>query len=115
MNDITTQYYKFVIDNQSSFIVETTEPTIRGGRAVAGGGRLVENAQVNFEQIISRIPDFINPLRDQIVKGIPQTESVKVEFGFKISGELGIIVAKSQAEANFKVTFVWKGTKAETA
>ena len=115
MAEATTRYYKFVLDSQNSFVVETTEPPVRGARPVAGGGQLVERAQGSFEEMIAKIPAIIAPIRDQIIKGIPETDTVQVELGFKISGEFEIIVAKTQAEANFKVSFVWKGAKANSA
>jgi hypothetical protein len=33
-----------------------------------------------------------------------------VQFGLKVGGETGVIVAKGTAEANFTITLAWKHT-----
>jgi hypothetical protein len=111
MSDIATRYYEFVLDGDRRVIVESAEPFASGGAPVAAG-RVVERAKQSFQELVSRIPEIIEPIYTQVAQSIPKTEEVKVEFGFKVSGDLGIIIAKTQAEANFKITFTWKGAKA---
>lgn len=41
-------------------------------------------------------------------------ESIGLEFGLKVGGETGVILAKGTAEVNFKVVVEWKRSPAET-
>ena len=115
MADTRTRYYEFSLDEKSKVIVETEEPVARGGSAVAAKGQLVEDTRKTFAETVAKIPAIINPIREQIAKSVSSADSVQIEFGLKLSGEFGIIVAKSQAEANFKISFVWKGADAGAA
>ena len=107
MADFTVRYYKFDLGEKGSVLVETEEPRKAGGGPV-GAANVVEKAKENFESLISQIPAIVEPIAAKLAATLPSTDQVTVELGFKMSGELGLIVAKTQAEANLKVSLVWK-------
>jgi len=47
-----------------------------------------------------------------VLREMPPGE-MTVEFGVKMGGETGVIIAKGAAEVNFKVTMSWRAGKPE--
>ena len=48
---------------------------------------------------------MLRTVKDKLVTAAP--EHFTVEFGVKLGGETGIIVAKGTAEVNLKITMTW--------
>jgi hypothetical protein len=47
----------------------------------------------------------LRTLKDKLVASAP--EHFTVEFGVKLGGETGVILAKGTAEVNLKITMTW--------
>jgi hypothetical protein len=72
------------------------------------GESVVGRARVTLEKVL----DDLRPSLERVlatVKGLSPTEAT-VQFGLKVGGETGVIVAKGTAEANFTITLAWKHT-----
>ncbi|WP_410582709.1 CU044_2847 family protein [Amycolatopsis sp. lyj-108] len=62
-------------------------------------------AQTSLEAALNQVkPSLVKVAA--LVKELAPSET-KLEFGLKMGGETGVIVAKGTAEANFKLTLVW--------
>jgi hypothetical protein len=48
---------------------------------------------------------MLRTVKDQLMASMP--DHFTVEFGVKLGGETGIILAKGTAEVNLKVTMIW--------
>ena len=105
---MTSQLYNFTLGSGQHVIVEVESSTAApGGQAVAVAGR-IQDAKHSMEALLSVIPEIVTPVYEAIQKSISTPQELKLEIGFKLSGELGIVIAKTQTEGNFKVTASWK-------
>jgi len=103
---MATQLYQFTTDSGKPVIVEIETSVPAGGRPVAGGNRL-EDAKHSIRDLLSIVPDILTPVYDGLVNQISAPKEIKLEIGFKLSGELGVIIAETQTEGNLKVTATW--------
>ena len=70
-------------------------------------GQLVAKAQVTLEQALIKLKPPLQKVM-HVLKELGPDEA-EVEFGLKIGGETGVIIAKGTAEVNFVIRMSWKG------
>lgn len=68
-------------------------------------GKVAARAQVTLEEALSRLKPSLCKVVDLLKELSP--DRTAVEFGLKLGGETGAIIAKGTAEVNFKVTMSW--------
>jgi hypothetical protein len=74
----------------------------------AAGGRPVAIAEETLAQSADKIKSVAGTLLSRL-RDLPEGPSeIEVEFGIKMGGESGVIVASSTLEANFAVVLRWK-------
>ena len=97
---------KIRLDEQTTFYAEVEEMP-------AGLHRAAVSPSDTAKQVAATVTEGLVSLRPVIQK-VMETfrdlgpEECQVEFGLKISGEVGIFVSKGGAEAQIKVTMKWK-------
>jgi Trypsin-co-occurring domain 1 len=69
-------------------------------------GEVAGKAQISLAEAFRRLEPSLEKLV-QLLKALAPDEST-VEFGLKIGGETGVIIAKGTAEVNFVVRLSWK-------
>jgi hypothetical protein len=79
-------------------VLATDEP----GRAIAKASGTLDDALARLRPTLKRIVGTLNDLAPR------ETE---VEFGLKIGGETGFIIAKGTAEVNFVIRMHWQAEK----
>ena len=99
-----SQLVEFPLARGGTVRVEVEEVGIaRAGRA----GEVVAVAQQTLEKAL----DPIRPIAEGILAKLHDLaetpDRVSVEFGVKLSAEVGVIVARGTAEANFTVQLEW--------
>jgi hypothetical protein len=57
----------------------------------------LEEIRPGLEAVVNRVREFAN-----------RPDEATVEFGLKLGGQTGIVVARGTAEVNFVVTLTWK-------
>jgi hypothetical protein len=62
--------------------------------------------RISFDEALNQLKPSLEKVAG-LVRTLTPTEA-SVEFGLKMGGETGVIVAKGNAEANFKLSLVWK-------
>jgi len=72
------------------------------GKAAARARRALDEVLLELAPSLRRILDGLRSLSPQ---------DTTVEFGIKMGGETGVIIAKGTAEVNFKVTMTWRGAE----
>ncbi|MEO0980711.1 MAG: CU044_2847 family protein [Pseudomonadota bacterium] len=96
---------EFTVDGKPVMVeVEETnvsEPTFQRFAASGGPPRTMEEA------IDSTLP-AANLLLQRIVALPNRPKAVEVEFGVKLSGKVGALIASTALEGNFKVKLTWK-------
>jgi hypothetical protein len=69
-------------------------------------GQIAARAQVTLEEALGKL----KPSLDKVVHLLKEMapDETEVEFGLKIGGETGVIIAKGTAEVNFTIRMSWK-------
>ena len=69
-------------------------------------GKVIVRAQVTLEEALEKLKPSLHKVV-HLLKDLSPDQTV-VEFGLKVGGETGVIIAKGTAEVNFKVTMSWE-------
>jgi Trypsin-co-occurring domain 1 len=69
-------------------------------------GKIADRAQVTLEEALDKLKPSLRKVV-HMLKELSPDETV-VEFGLKMGGETGVIIAKGTAEVNFTVRMSWK-------
>jgi hypothetical protein len=82
-----------------------TNGVVRRGLAPA---ELVTRADETVEAAFARVKPAASALVDGLRGMADAPDEVQVTFGIRLSGEMGAVIAKTSAEANFEVVLRWK-------
>jgi Trypsin-co-occurring domain 1 len=104
---MATQLVAISIGSNRTVVVETEDPRADRAGAVARGD-VITHAKQTFENFVAEVADIVEPLQQSLREKVAEAHEITIELGVKLSAELGVIVAKSQAEANFKISVTWK-------
>lgn len=69
-------------------------------------GQIAAKAQVTLEQALAKLKPSLQKIMHTLKELSP--DETEVEFGLKIGGETGVIIAKGTAEVNFTIRMSWK-------
>jgi hypothetical protein len=88
-------------------LVESDQRDIPGGLALASPdpGHAAAVASRSLSASLEHLEPVLRTVRDKLIASAP--EHFSVEFGVKLGGETGIILAKGTAEVNLKITMTW--------
>ncbi|MFM0504301.1 CU044_2847 family protein [Paraburkholderia caffeinilytica] len=108
---IAMKVAQFKLDDGQSVLVEIDSTLESGTTAPASSEGPWVKAKTTFNDAMKAV----QPLVEQAAKSLEamqvKPESYEVEFGVKLSASLGMVVAKGESEANFKIKMVWKTAK----
>ena len=68
-------------------------------------GEAAARAARSLADSLEQLEPMLRTVKDRLVASMP--DHFTVEFGVKLGGETGIILAKGTAEVNLKVTMTW--------
>jgi Trypsin-co-occurring domain 1 len=68
-------------------------------------GQAAARATRSLSEALEQLEPMLRTVKDRLVACTP--DHFTVEFGVKLGGETGIILAKGTAEVNLKVTMTW--------
>lgn len=74
-------------------------------------GIIVDRAKVSLDEALTKLKPSLQRIARTLKELSP--DEAEVEFGLKIGGETGVIVAKGTAEVNFVVRITWKSASQE--
>jgi hypothetical protein len=88
-------------------LFEADRADIAGGLTLASPqpGQAAAKAARSLSESLEQLEPVLRSVKDKLVEAAP--EHFTVEFGVKLGGETGIIVAKGTAEVNLKITMTW--------
>jgi hypothetical protein len=98
VGDVVGDVVVFEVDRSEvpdDLVLASVEP----GKVAARARMTLEGALANLKPSLAKV---VGVLRDMA------PGEVTLEFGMKMGGETGVIIAKGTAEVNFKVTMSWK-------
>jgi Trypsin-co-occurring domain 1 len=93
---------KFIIAEADKFDIPGEEVVLAAPEA----GKAIAQIPNKLEAGLRAIRPAVGELMEALKGAGPET--ISVEFGVKIGGETGVILAKGTAEVNFKVVMEWK-------
>lgn len=103
-----SELVEYELADGSRLLVEVDEasagPVMRGGR----GEDLVTKAEGTLEQALHRIGPATAAAFEQLRQVANPPDEIEIEFGIKLSADLGAIVARTGGEANFQITLRWR-------
>lgn len=93
--------------SEDVLVVEVDRGEVSGDLVLASAepGEVAARAQVTLEEALTRLKPSLHKVVG-LLKELSPDQTV-VEFGLKVGGETGMIIAKGTAEVNFKVTMSW--------
>lgn len=74
--------------------------------ATPGVRDVVDKATETLESAVGKVTPALGTITEQLRKLSP--DEVEVEFGFVLSAEHGVVIAKASGEIHFNVTLTWK-------
>ena len=77
--------------------------------ASAAQGRVIDRTRSTLEEALENLRPSLNKIVDVLRRMSP--DEMGVEFGLKVGGETGLIIAKGTAEVNFVVRLSWKSSE----
>jgi hypothetical protein len=100
------------VDGGTRLLVEADPELILGGGptlAAPEAGRAAASATRSLEASLEQLDPLLHAVREKLRAAAP--ERFSVEFGVKIGGETGLILAKGTAEVNLKITMTWEAAQ----
>ena len=98
------RYYSFTAEG-GDVIVESKDMAPGTGPVSTGGS--VSKSDQSFNDVMGQLDRLLPGLKSQVRDKLSDASEVKVEFGVKLAGKLGIVIASSDVEANFKIFVTW--------
>jgi hypothetical protein len=95
---------RYQVGDGSSVLVEVDEDTY-GVEEVSRTSDGVLKAGQTLESALGSVRDAAKAALDALTKLSPET--LEVEFGIKLAGEAGALIAKTSAEGHFTVRLSW--------
>lgn len=92
--------------------VEGQEPGTLQRSALPGGDKIVQAAD-SFEDALAKVVPAAEKLLEKLRK--LQPDSAEIEFGVKLSGQLGGVFAKTAGEGQITVRLSWASIGADQA
>jgi hypothetical protein len=101
-----TTVVEMPLESGSTILVEVTDDEQRLQR-VGRAGTVVRESAETLEQALRRVKPAVAAVLGQVRDLATPPDTVKVEFGVKLTAEAGVVIAKATSEANFKLSLEW--------
>jgi hypothetical protein len=106
---------EFPLQEGGTILVEVEQFEPEEGEVLATRpGEVVATAAQTFEHALEKLKPAANTIVAKLRGLSDPPDEIEVEFGLKLSAEVGAVVASAGAEANYKVTLNWKRQKSKT-
>ncbi len=102
-----SQLVKMDLADGGSVLVETSEvdggPVTRGGRTED----MVTSAGATLESALDQLGPVVKGVVSKLREAADWPDEVSVEFAIRLSADANVIIARSTAEANFRILLHW--------
>jgi hypothetical protein len=106
---------EFPLDAGGTVLVDVDDAARIGAvRRGLAPSELITRADQSVEAAFARIKPAAAALVADLRSVADPPDQIEVTFGIKLSGELGAVIAKTAAEANFSVRLSWSRPKASS-
>ena len=95
-------------DSHEILVVEVDRDEVPEGLVLASAapGKVTDRARVSLEEALEKLKPALGKIVHMLKEISP--DETGLEFGLKVGGETGVIIAKGTAEVNFTVRISWK-------
>jgi|SRR5215471_7943087 len=96
------------VGSDEVLVLEADRSEVAGDLVLASPepGKVADRARISLEEALKGLKPSLQKI-SHLLKELSPDETV-LEFGLKIGGETGVIIAKGTAEVNFTVRMSWK-------
>jgi hypothetical protein len=110
------RYVQYINADGSAILVEVEDETaaaLTGTRVPAGGtvDKKIEVAGESLQHALGPIKTVVQSVINEIASLTQLPEEVTVEFGIKLAGTVGVVLASGSAEANLTLTMTWRADR----
>jgi hypothetical protein len=101
-------YLLGVVDGDGLLVFEADRGEIADDLVLASTdepGKVADRARITLEEALGKLKPSLSKIIHTLKEISP--DNATVEFGLKIGGETGIVIAKGSAEVNFVVRMSW--------
>lgn len=95
-------------DGEGTAVFEVDGDLLGSDLELAADDGVVARAQTSLRQALARVRPALSQVCETVQELKP--DEMEIQFGLKIGGESGVIIAKGTTEVNFAVRVVWKRT-----
>jgi len=99
---------EFPLEGGGSVLVEVESTSADQLIPASLPGDVATKVAITFESALDKIRPAVGAIISKLRGLVDAPDEVAVEFGIKLSGAAGAIIASANAEANFKVNLTWK-------
>ncbi|RDG37258.1 CU044_2847 family protein [Streptomyces corynorhini] len=93
-------------DGEGTAVFEVDSGLAGSDLELAAGDGMVARAETSLREALDRVRPALAQVSETVRELRP--DETEIQFGLKIGGESGVIIAKGTAEVNFAVRVVWK-------
>ncbi|MCW2540314.1 MAG: hypothetical protein JWN95_2039 [Frankiales bacterium] len=105
---------KVPLDDGDYVVVEADRSDVKGGTTLAATpGQTVAQASRTLAASLDDLQPMLRTIKQKLAAAGP--DEFNVQFGVKLGGETGIIIAKGSAEVNLTISMSWRGQPAPAA
>jgi hypothetical protein len=97
-----------------NLLVEVAEDDVAAVERVGRPGQIVARTTETLEDALGRIRPAVAAVVAHLRDMTEPPDRVTLEFGIKITGGAGVVVAKAATEANFTVSVEWSASTLRT-
>ena len=95
------------LNNGETLLFEIERPASLGPSAVSIRR---DDGTIDLDAALSGVRQAAAQVLDAVRSIAVQPDSCEIQFGVKLSGSVGAIIAKAATEANFTIKLVWKSS-----
>ncbi|BAY87688.1 hypothetical protein NIES267_72120 (plasmid) [Calothrix parasitica NIES-267] len=101
---------EFPLDDGDSVLIEVDEAASTDDR-ISIGEQVSQTAQQSFESALEKVKPVADTIMSKVRNLNDPADEVEVQFGIKMSAELGAVIASGNAEVNYQINLKWKKNK----
>ncbi|EDY52675.1 hypothetical protein SSCG_05718 [Streptomyces clavuligerus] len=92
-------------DDEGTAVFEVDGGLVGSDLELAADDGVVARAQTSLRQALDRVRPALSQVSETVRELKP--DEMEIQFGLKIGGESGVIIAKGTTEVNFAVRVLW--------
>jgi NTP-dependent ternary system trypsin peptidase co-occuring protein len=104
-----SDYVRFPLSGGGDVVVEVHDDDPGVGR-VSRSGDAVAEAGITYEAALEQVRRAADATVKTLRRMDVAPDGLEVQFGVRLNGEVGAVIAKAGAEANFTVKITWSAS-----